>query len=331
MNKIYFIQQMLLATILITATILTSCNDDEDETIIIPTPPEKSDPLEDSEAGTFVITNVSANEEIQGSYYQCFVGDTLKVVFQPKQQYSSFDFNITASRLTKIGNDLFLVPDLDTSLGGGVSFGKNIEFEAANNTNGNKLSAKMSVPFFTYVPEADVTYSLSISSELLPFIDVTLDYTTDNGTAAKPLTNSDWVRDTVYAYVFISDDGKEMHSSSNADREGYTLTDSIPYYSAHYRLNMHYTKLDTDYTITARYTPKTEVEATEDSYYFRHSLSWGPATICGASVNNVSISIGGKTDIKREEVASYLEKLSTTPDIVKLHLSKRERKISEIK
>lgn len=318
---------LLAATALLTATTFTSCCDDDDDIIV----PEKSAPLKDSEAGTFIITNISTNEEIEGSSYECFAGDTLKVEFQPKQQYSTFDFNITASRLTKVSNGLFIVPNLETSNGGIISIAKNVDFEATNKTNGNKLSAKRTVPFFTYVAEADVTYSLSISPELLPFIDATLDYTTDKGTETKSLSNNDWVRDTVYMYVFVSDEGKEMHSSSNEKQEGYTLTDSIAYYYVYFKMNMHYTKLDTDHTVTVRYAPKAGVEPTEESYYFRHSLFWGPATICGKNVNNVSISIGKRTDIKKEEVASYLEELSAAPDIVKLHLSKRERKITEIK
>lgn len=329
MKKIQ-LKWLLAATVLLTATTLTSCSDD-DKDVIIPEPTPKPAPLEDSEAGTFIITNISANEEVKGSSYQCFAGDTLKVEFHPNEQYSSFKFNVTASLLTKLSDSLFLVPDLETSNGGVSSIAKNVDFKATNDTNGNKLSAKMRIPFFTYVPEADIAYSLSISPELLPFIDVTLDYTTDNGTKTKSLSNSDWTQDTVYAYVFKNEKGGEMHSSNKEEKEGYTLTDSIAFYYTHFYLNMHYAKLDTDHTVTAHYTPKTGVEPTKESYYFRHSLFWGPATICGASVNNVSISIGGRTDIKKEEVVSYLEELSATPDIVKLHLSKRERKITEIK
>ena len=323
------------AMLLLTAFTLTSCCKDPDPIIGSSTPTNSStsgkpETMKDSDAGSFVITNLSANEEVKGGSYNCFAGDTLKVDFLPKQQYKSLSFTINTSNLIKLSGNLFLVPDLKTSINPVISISKNVTFQATNEKN--SLYAEKTVPFFTYVPEADVSYTLIVSPDLLQFVNVELEYTTDNGTVqSKTLSDKDWIRDTSYIYVFTNDVGHEIHSSNKDPHEGHSLTDSIPVYDTYFDLDIHYGKLDSDHKVTARYTPKMGVEPMTDTYKFWHNLMWGPATIAGASITHISLDIGGSSNINRQDVASYLEKLSATPDVVSLHLNKRERKITEKK
>ncbi len=334
------VKWLLAAALLVSTNVFMSCCGDDPDPVIDNGRSNsgqggggssgQSQSLKDNDAGTFIITNISTNEELQGSSHQCFVGDTLKVEFKPKDLFSSLKFNITADNFTKLNDSLFRVSDLGTSLGGGISMAKNVKFKASNQDNGNSLSAEKTVPFFTFVAEADVRYNLSVSPDLLQFVSVTLEYTTDSdGLHTKQLSDDDWIRDTIYSYVFTNDDGGVIRSNHKDDHEGYTLTDSIPHYYTDFVLDMHYAELDTDHTVTARYTPKNAVEPTKETYTLRHSLTWGAATIAGANITNISIGIGGKTEYQRDEVESYVNELSTTPDVISLHLNKRERKITK--
>ncbi len=264
----------------------------------------------DSEAGSFKITNLSTGEEINGHSYQCFAGDTLEVLFTPKKEYEFVPFEIEGGYFKKISDNLFVVPDLKTSVGNGISVGKTVDFQTVYNNNKDSiLMCKHEFSMITYVEEADVTYTLNLTRDLLQFVTATLSYTDDNGRELSfTLKNEDWTTET------FEDDGKSVEMT-------------------YYKFPLHYTKLDRDFIVKASYSIIENVALTKDSYDFGHRLKWGPANVAGASYTNISIDInvGGDSMVKAEDVAKYLEQLTNEPDVVKVHIGKRDRSIKDLR
>jgi len=269
----------------------------------------KSKKVSDSEAGAFEITNLSTGEKVNGRSYQCFAGDTLEVLFIPKKEYASVNFEIEGESFQKISDHLFVVPDLQTYIGSGISIGKTVDFQTVYNNNDSILKCKHAFSLITFVEEADVTYTLHITRDLLQFVTATLSYTDDNGRELSfTLKDEDWVTET------IEDEGESIEMT-------------------YYELPLHYTKLDRDFTVKASYSIKEGVPLTKESYDFEHSLRWGPAVVAGSRHINISIdiNIGGDGMVKAEDVANYLEKIANNPDVVKVHIGKRDRSIVTVK
>ena len=144
---------------------------------------------------------------------------------------------------------------------------------------------------------------------MLQFVTPTLSYTDDNGRELSfTLKDEDWTTET------IEDDGESVE-----------LT--------YYKLPMHYTKLDRDFMVKASYSIKESVTLAKDSYDFEHSLKWGPANVAGApyGVVSVDINVGGDGMVKAENVAKYLEHINNNPDVIKVHIGKRDRSIVLVK
>lgn len=266
--------------------------------------------ITDMNAGTFLISNLSTGEVVSEQYYSCFAGDTLKVLFQPKPQFASVPFKIEAGYFDKLNDSLFVVRDLKTLREGGVSVGKDVDFQTVYNQNDSTLGAKRNLIMITWVEYADITYTLNVSPDLLNFISASISYSDD--TAFEKTINlkeEDWTME----HVEIDGESLDM---------------------ACFRLPMHYDKLDKDYYFKVMYAKKDGVILSKDVYEFWYGLSLGPATIAGEPSVNISIgiSVGGNgNEVKSEEVSDYLEKLINNPDIVKIHLDKRNRRISTIK
>lgn len=264
----------------------------------------------DFEAGTFSITNISTGETVNGSSYSCFAGDTLEVLFNPKKEYASVPFEIEGGYFQKISDNLFVVPDLKTSAGNGLSIGKTVDFQTVyNNEKDSILACKREFSLITFVEEANVTYTLHVSPDLLQFVTVSLAYTDDNGQEVTlSLKDEDWTTE------IFDNNGKSAE---------------LTYYS----LPLHYKKLDKDHTVKAIYRIKDGVALTKESYEFDHSLNWGSATVAGASHTNysVTVNIGGDGMVKAGDVATYLQHLKDNPDVLKVHLGKRDRSIVNVK
>lgn len=263
----------------------------------------------DSEAGTFSITNISTREAVNGLSYNCFAGDTLEVLFKPKKEYASVPFEIKGGSFTKLNDSLFVVPDLKTSMGNGIDIGKTVNFQTVYNENDSILMCKYEFSLITFVEEADVTYTLYVTPDLLQFVSASLSYTDDNGQELTfSLKDEDWTTETI-----------EM------DGESVELTC--------YRLPLHYNHLDCDHTVKAIYSIEDGVALTKESYDFDHSLNWGSAIVAGAPHSSVSINIniGGDGMIKADDVAKYLQHLTDNPDVVKVHLGKRDLSIVTVK
>lgn len=239
--------------------------------------------------------------------YECFAGDTLEVLFKPKEEYESVHFEIKGGYFQKISDNLFVVPDLKTSVGSGISIGKTVDFQTVYNNNDSILGCKREFSLITFVEEADVTYTLYVTRDLLQFMTATLSYTDDNGRELSfTLKDEDWTTET------FEDGGEEL---------------------IYYRFPMHYTKLDRDFSVKASYSINESVPPTKESYDFEHGLMWGAAVVAGAPHTNISIDInvGGDGMVKAEDVANYLEQMANNPDVIKVHIGKRDRSIVLVK
>ncbi len=283
--------------------------------------------LTDSEAGAFQLTNITTGESLTETYHQCFVGDTLKAVFSPKQEYSSVSFDVTIDEFTKLNDSLFVVTDLKTGI-----IGQNIEIQAVYSQNDSTLSAKKIVSFFTWVEQADVTYSLKMSPSLLEFVNVSLEYTDEQGQVKSiKIGDNDWINATSVWYEYEGKNGEKKWTTEENPGDEWTKIGEEITNRTYYDLKMHYDKLDQTYIVRAKYTIKQYAQPHEDSYNLVHRLTWGPATVAGALTINTSIIIGDNTDIKRENLADYLEKLAATPDVLTLYLDKRKKGVTEMK
>lgn len=281
--------------------------------------------IDDKNAGTFQLTNISTGEEVTKSYHQCFVGDTIKVTFMPKSEYAAVPFDVRIDEFTKIKDNLFVATNLKTDM-----VGRNLNIKAVYDKNDSTLSANTIVSFFTYVEEADVEYTLNVSPDLLEFVDVVLEYTDERGhVGSQNISDEDWIRETTVLYEYENDKGGKMWTHNENPGNEWTKVGEKEQVHIYYDLNLHYDKLDQTYTVKAIYITKQNLQVNEDSYYLSHSLKWGPAIVAGAKTTNISISIGGNNNIKREDVAAYLEKLSATPDELAIFLNKRKRSVTE--
>ena len=266
----------------------------------------------DTNAGKFEITDITSGDEIgeDDQPYHFFVGDTVKIVFHPNTGYENMSFSISCSSLTWLNDSLWVVPDLGTT-NGNVQISKNIwiqaEYKNKNEMEDFALSSERILKVFTYKEYADVTYLLDVSQDLLQFINTTIVYTDDSGEEQIiNLKDEDWIKET-FEY--------------DGETEDY----------AYYKLNIHYDKLDKDHYVKAIYSKKEDVAITDEPYNFSHYLKWGPAVVAGLTFNNISINIDIYTGNNKVNVADYLEKLVNNPDVVKIHLDKRSRKIETIK
>lgn len=283
--------------------------------------------VSDSNAGRFTLVNISAGEEIDKGYHECFVGDTIKAIFEPKDEYANLPFSIEAGPFAKLNDSLFVVTDLQTNI-----IGQNVWFRAEYKDDRRTLSAEKTVSFFTYVEEAYVTYRLGISEDLMQFVDVTLEYTDERGhIGKKEIGQEDWTIEADTLYEYVDAKGQKMLTGNKNPGAEWTKVGEEYYRSIFYTLDIHYEKLDCEYTVTAKYTARQNVQLSKDSYEFRHYLSYGPAVVAGNRTISISISNGGDDDIERSKVEEYLNNLCATPDKITLYLDKRKRSVNERK
>lgn len=111
MKKTLF-KSFMIALLPFLSILLSACNNDDNNTIT------------DVNAGTFKLTNLSTGETIENEAQYGFgnvlsskgaklsKGDTIKCEFKPKTEFATIKFKLSCSKLEKISDNLYRVPDL---------------------------------------------------------------------------------------------------------------------------------------------------------------------------------------------------------------------------
>lgn len=100
----------------ILSCVLIGCCKDDNDTATVEDTKDNNDTVNDTEAGTFEIASMDGVELQQDEKF--LLGDTIKIFFQPKEEYQSFKFELNCELLTRINDTLFVIPiDLLRKLG----------------------------------------------------------------------------------------------------------------------------------------------------------------------------------------------------------------------
>lgn len=265
----------------------------------------------DTEAGTFVFRNISYDDG-GTSVIRALSGDTIKVVFAPKQAYVNLHFSLACSGLTQINDSLFLVKGLRTGE-------HKIELSATyeHETDAQRVFYSAASSFTVDVKDSYVTvpYVLRMSEDLLQFVTPELTYTdSEGGTRTKTLAYEDFTHSDSVTYSYTYNGVKKYHSY-------------LPY--AKYRFKQRYYSLPTTTEVSVKYVPKGNVDFTRNDYEFAHGVNresasgviykdGGVILVTESYINlTINIDINGSDTKTTDDYRQYIEKLATSPDVKK--------------
>lgn len=322
MNKLYVTISLLLFMIFV------SCSKDSDTPSNI-NEPEKAEKTIYN-AGEFSITNLSSKENVDGSEVKLINGDTLKVVFKPKNEYKDYSFTVSCTSLNKLNDSLFVVSNLPSNR-------NEVLFTSAS----SKVEKKDSI--LTYFAERKVILNIPSSYVIIPFhLEATQDLlqmttaeiTCKNGDGTQStivLNEDDWVcRDSSTIYLYVDAEGKKHYTAQSTPEDGWTKVEERKFASnSYYDFKVRYFQLGVDNEIIVKYIPKSLLSMERDSYSFYHSLDRSIATVVIPGVQvidiysstNISINIGSDYGVKKDDVKSYLDNLRNTQDVFKFNIS----------
>ena len=86
---------LYLFTFTMTLFSLSSCSSDDD--------------MKNNVEGAFTITNISSGKVMNASSNKMFDKDTLRIMFQPKEEHKDLQFTIDCEELKSIGDNLYIL------------------------------------------------------------------------------------------------------------------------------------------------------------------------------------------------------------------------------
>ena len=101
MGRKVFNVMMALAVGMTAVLMATSCGNDNGN--------DGKKPILDQQAGTFKIINQSYDDGTTGPEFIALPGDTLKVIFTPKNDYKGLAFEINCEGLNQLNDSMFVV------------------------------------------------------------------------------------------------------------------------------------------------------------------------------------------------------------------------------
>mgnify|MGYP007056166721 FL=1 len=156
---------------------------------------------------------------------------------------------------------------------------------------------------------ADITYSLSLSNDMLSFVTPEISYVDDDGKTQSRTITDDMFKEDSTPFTF--------------GEETFTLT------RFSYDFNIHYTK-KTAKEVSVKYHKKANVEVSKESYDFDHLLYIVSGTATSANGNSVNIGIssfigkvlaGSRDTVNKEDVGNYIDILTSTPDVATVSIN----------
>lgn len=285
------------------AMIMTACHKHHDHSA--------ADSDEDAEVGEIVVTNLSAQEEITSNTTTMLNGDTLKVMFLPKNEFIGKRFTMSSSQLKKLNDSLFVANNHKAGLTV-VSLVAELEEDA---------SIKVQKDIEVNVPSsyAIVPFVLQASQDLLQFTTAEVTYTDAAGEKhIFTIDNKDWHR---------PDSTSIFHYDTDTPQDGWTLIEErklAP--NADFTFRVRYYQLGIDASVSVRYVAKANVTLSADSYYFYHDLDRYsaeivvPNTIVRDIYNSTRFDLTNH-DVAKADVPAYLETLKSEPDVFNLNIS----------
>ncbi|MBQ6208477.1 MAG: hypothetical protein IJK42_01710 [Prevotella sp.] len=308
---------LLLSMMLVSCS---CCDDDKTE-------------IKHDDAGDFAIINLNTGEAIDGSSANMLIDDTLKVEFTPKSEYQKKSFSVTcsSSSIKKLNDNLFLVSSVINDKVKFFAYSKEEDDKTITEYSAEK-ELTINVPS-TY---AIIPFHLEVSPDLLQLVTAEVNYKNGNGTQGTFVINDDdWIhQDSTTVRLYVDADGHEYYiGGSQTPEEGWVLQEQIKFVSnSIYDFKMRYYQLGVDNEIVVNYKPKTQYTLDKDTYYFNHSITRKSATIEISNTTvmdissdfSVTINIGSMdSDVNKNDVKSYLDKLQNTPDVYKFNISDR--------
>jgi len=300
-----------MASLAIVCICSSGCQKDDDDMSNV-----KKVTIQDDRAGTFHLYNLSTNNEIVGESGYVITGDELKFEFIPNKEYAHFDFQTSYS--IKQGSK---ERNIDSPYISGADEDDIIVMKATCDKQSSDTTYHLSAirTFKIRKPQyySSLSYYLGISPDLQPFVTPEITYSDDAGNQHTQL---------------LTDDLFEQPKSFEMDGTTYWGDYS-------WRKTIQYFKWGIDCGMSVRYIPKSDVALTKEAYEFDQGLSVTSGSSNGEGPNgelvfktfqwislSVTINIGADktTDdglIKKEFVQEYIDKLVSTPQHVKLHIS----------
>ena len=279
-------------------TIMTSCSNDDDVTEQTVDERQKTE-VTNSDAGEFKVTNISYQGTEDGLSLSALSGDTLKIIFTPKSEYSKLAFEKNYEGLEQINDSLYRVKD---SRAGTHEYKLVTSGREETNDAIVNLSAKGSLK--VNIPEAYV---------IMPYI----------------IGMTDDLQKLVTPKVTYSDAEGKNHTFMVRD-EDLTKKSYDDFTTYFYTFNVRYYKIGITSSVSVTYVPRSNIQLNQERYYMYHSLRKGRADVhipgliyVDNSISlDISINIGGEGGIPKGEVPAALEKLKNTPDVLRFDIFK---------
>lgn len=268
----------------------------------------------DTAAGTFTFSNISYDDGGK-SVISALSGDTIKVVFSPKQEYMNLHFALSCPGLAQLNDSLFIVKGLRS---GEHEIEVSATYERETDTQKVSYSAKSSFTVDVKDSYLTVPYVLQMSEDLLQFVTPELTYTDSEGKT----------RTTTLAYEDFTHSDSVTYSYTHNGVEAYHTY--LPY--AKYRFKQRYYSLPTTTEVTVKYIPKNNADLSRNDYEFAHGIDRESATgviyrddgvhlIMESYFSlSINIDISGSDTKTKDDYRQYIEKLSTSPDVRKLSI-----------
>ena len=312
-----------LLTAILVAAIVTSCSKDDDR----PLPKEDTQEevggkennvkiqITDSNAGSFLVTNLTTNEVLDGHNSYVLYYDSLRFEFLPNKKYSKFHFveqyeRIRYSKVEQIKPVYVCQSDDGTKL----IMNASCRFESGDTIYNLSASRELTIQYPEHYSE--ITYIFGITKDLLTFVTPVVDYSDYEGH-----NNTIQLTDEM---IHIEDDS--VYEGINYGGFGKWTKD------------VRYLKWGIDCGMRVRFVAKPNVELSKDAYEFDQWLSVPSASSHGTNSSgtivvknyswitiNITINIGkeAKTDdglIRKEYVQEYIEQLIRSPLQQRFHI-----------
>ena len=266
--------KLLLPVGLLAAVSLMTVSCDDDDVPVI----------ENADAGTFTITNLSADGTVVHDNAELMAGDTLKVAFTPSSEYKDFVFTVSCEPLVRVKDSIYVVPD-DRTDSRNTVYSKDMPlilkavYDSKTKDVEYKLSATKTVQAKALKASAEVTWIMMVSPDLLDFFSLQLNYTDGNSTKhIVTLTDDQWTSESYTKYVYQNAEGKTRESDHEIFEEGWTkVSEEEILLDYRFSAKLYYSRIDTTYPFTVKYIQKTQTPPEKTEYDFFRSLAWGNA------------------------------------------------------
>ena len=305
---------LLLAVLLGSIGTFTSCckNDEtvEPETIVI------------DAGGTFYVQILATGEEITNTA-EVIKGDSLLVVYKPKSENQNKSFLISCDGMEQKRDGVFV---LKKEANGTFPVVFKAECSGETEIYRATKTLNLTIPSSYFL----IPMIVSVSNDLLSFVDVDLCYTDKEGAEHQyRITEKDWFKYDSYTWYTYKDENGNVVESTNVP-EGCEIIseETIDDTDSHFTLQTRFLNLQENVTttFTAHYTPKADLVLNKDNYKFMHNIDRKSATISISGVTVVDMYLPINIDLTnhtvlKENVATYVENLSQTPDVKKFRIS----------